>query len=140
MRLAIIILSLYRPIRSAVASWQLEDIKHHPSYNGSMTGKKAELRLQQHGGNCYLIRYSEANSTYVLSVMKRSAEYENGLKAAHFQLNVIKGISFNEYEVRGSEKTFYDIFKLLEYYQKNPVDHSIQSIGEACPMQRDSCI
>lgn len=34
------------------------------------------------------------------------------------------------YEVKGSERQFENGFKLLEYYQNNPINYSIDKIGE----------
>ena len=35
-----------------------------------------------------------------------------------------------ECEVQGTEKKFGGISQLLEYYQKNPLDHEVTAIGE----------
>ena len=94
-----------------------------------MTGAEAEEKLKQHGGNCYLIRYSDANEVYVLSVMRRINKEEP--ISAHFKLNIIKGNpEGNIYEIEGTEKKFDDLSQLLLYYHSYPIDHRIKGIGD----------
>ena len=95
----------------------------HPSYHGPMTGADAESRLQEHGGNYYLTRYSRARDQYSLTVAR------NGV-CAHFDLIITHSGIYNEYEIDGSEMQSKDIFSLLDYYKSNPLSHTINGIGD----------
>lgn len=56
----------FRAVRTA----ELQTFFKDPSYHGAITGEEAERKLREHGGNCYLTRYSESREVYVLSVYK----------------------------------------------------------------------
>ena len=91
-----------------------------------MKGEKAERKLKEHGGNCHLIRHSQARDTLFLSVKWES-------KSEHFPLNITR---LNEdelqYEIERTEQKFDNLSKMLEYFKSHPLDHDIGGIGEPC--------
>ena len=127
-----------KDINCAVPTWQIEDITQEKSYWGPMTGSEAELKLRLHGGNCYLTRYSEMKQHYVISVsvMRRKKQQarrqRDCLELYNFKLNVTKENSHNEFEIEGTDNKFNSVSSLLEFFQKNPISHSVSSIGEPC--------
>lgn len=109
-----------------VPTWQLIGISEHPSYHGTMTIKEAELKLKQRGNDHFLTRYSEVDRKYVLSVVKEG-------RCRHFDINIKKekkGTGETVYEIGGTEKAFYNIFKLFDFYQEFPIGPRIDSIGD----------
>ena len=98
----------------------LRKITEHPSYHGAVTGSVAESILRNHGGNCFLTRYSEDKSCYRLSVIKEG-------RVQHFQL--LHSFGHATYEIEGAGITFDDINDLLAHYQSHPLDYAIETIG-----------
>ena len=79
--------------------------------------------LSEHGGTCYLTRYSESQGKYVLSVWK-----ESGIK--NYELHINKAWNGTVItEIVGSDTPFRDIFKLLSFYEHNSIDHDIAGLG-----------
>ena len=121
-------------IDAAIPTWQIREIAQEVSYWGLMTGKQAELRLRQKGGNCYLIRHSEAKQHFVISVMGRTLQQgkQGRLAPYHFKLNITKENKQNTFEIEHTENKFNSMSTLLEFYQQNPVNLYVCSIGEPC--------
>ena len=115
----------------ASPTWQIREITQQRGYWGVMTGAVAEMKLRRHGGNCYLIRYSDSKQHHILSVMTRDAQQLTPVPY-HFKLNITQEDDHNEYEIEGTERKFIDISSLLEFYRHNPLTHSSCTIGEAC--------
>ena len=101
---------------------------HHPSYHGKISGKEAEQRLSENSeGNCYLTRYSENNKSYAVAA-KIS---QNGMvQPVHLVLEIDSEDS--SYSLEGSGKPFRTINELLKYYEQNPFNEEIRSIGSIC--------
>ena len=117
----------------AIPTWKLKDIKNQPSYHGAMTEKVAEFILkQQTGESCYLMRYSEQRKVFVISVLTRNRAEKGSDFHASFTLNITKGEDGNIYEIEGTEETFGNISKLLAFYENNPLDAKVKSIGKPC--------
>ena len=114
------------------------NIRNHPSFTGPMNGKQAEHKLKQRGGNCYLLRHSEAHKRFKISVL--STEGIDTL-FQHFKIRITTNEDQREYEIEGTTKKFDDISELLVYYEKNPVNSKISSIGTAFHNQgkKDGC-
>ena len=104
-------------------------ITEHPSYRGPISGETAQQKLKEAGKDCYLIRYSAARDKYILTVARKGGDSETLFQ--HFAIQVTAKFHQNEYEVEGAEKKFDDMVELLEFYQNNPLNHDIDSIG-AC--------
>lgn len=93
------------------------------SFHGPMDEKEAEMRLREHGGDCFLTRYSEAKEVYMLSVMASGEKIE-------LQVDATKSKSLPQFSIEGREESFRSMVVLLDYYQKNSVSQNIPSIGE----------
>ena len=118
---------------SANPTWQIEEIAQQGGYWGAMTGAMAEYKLKTYGkGNCYLIRYSERQNHFVVSVMRRNIQDMSQSTYHHFKLNVTKEDGHNIYEIDGSEKKFKDTFSLFQFYATNPLTFTNCTIGKAC--------
>lgn len=108
----------------------------HHSYHGAIKGVEAERTLKEQGGNCYLTRYSEARSVYVLSVFRGGDKRQ---QFAHFDIL----LHFNDehhhsekmYEIVGTEKRFGSVSDMLNFYGDTPINHQIRGIG-VCVLSR----
>ena len=119
------------PIKKLKRSSRIEG---HPSYHGALTKAEAESRLHQHSSpdqNTYLIRYSEKAQNYKVSVLDRR---KGTGKITHFTI-VRDGDDM--YKLKEAPLLRMNgVFKLLEYYQKNPVGEKIENLGQ--PLQRST--
>ena len=100
-------------------------IEEHPSYHQVITRDEAERRLRQHGSHCYLIRYTESQLCYVLSVYQHQRPKDT---IQHFK------IIFRENggkEISGTGMTFSNIQSLLEHYEQNRLNYNFKNIGQA---------
>lgn len=99
-------------------------LEEHPSYHQCITGREAVKRLKQHGGHCYLTRYSEAKRTYILSVYQKRPTYA----MKHFKINI-------EYDGKKSiekkQKRFDTIGELLDHYEQFRLDPAFRTIGQS---------
>ena len=101
---------------------------HHPSYHGKISGKEAERRLTEHSeGNCYLTRFSEHNESYAVSAI---ISHYGTRELVHLVLDIDSEASSYSFERSG--KVFRTIEELLSYYQHNPLNEEIRSIGSIC--------
>ena len=101
---------------------------HHPSYHGKISGKEAEQRLTEHSeGNCYLTRFSENKKSYAVSA---KISHNGMVQPVHLVLEIDSEDS--SYSLEGSRKPFQTINKLLKYYEQNPFNEEIRSIGSIC--------
>lgn len=101
-------------------------ITDHPSYHGVLTQEKAEAELKRHcqqNTTCYLTRWSKYSQSFKVSVCVKEAKYH------HLRLNIMKEDNSSMYELEGVLGRFNDVFKLLEFYEKNPVSDTIDAIG-----------
>ncbi len=112
-----------------------EIMNNNCSYHGKMTGAAAVQVLK--GMNevpCYLTRFSVNNNKFVLSVLTEDMEGE--LETQDFKLSINNDI--NRYELLGTEKSFNNIDDLLSFYECNPLNETIQSIGVQCVASEDT--
>ena len=93
------------------------------SYHQAIIGKEAERRLKMCGDHCYLTRYSERRSAYVLSVLYQ----KNSTK--HFKISVNNSGIHEVYKIEGKDKEFGRIRELLDHYEKNRMDPAFPTIG-----------
>lgn len=129
----VICLILYRRFLSkeglnkGIPSDVMKAMNDHPSFHGSITRVDATTLLFRKGKNCYLTRYSDYHKTCVISALRTS---EDGELLQHFKLDITICDETIKYEVTGTQKEFEDIFALLEFYQKTPINHKIYTFGE----------
>ena len=104
------------------------------SYHGALRSVQAEEKLKQQPGDSHLIRYSDSNRKYILSVLKRGA---NGPICQHFK---IKKLPLpHAYTVEGSDRIFMGASKMLKYFRNNPISYEIDGIGKPnIPTYRNS--
>ena len=96
----------------------------HESYHKTITGEEAEERLRQHGGHCYLTRYSRMKECYVLSVFEHQKPLNPEID--HFEIVVE---SDGKHRINGKSMAFNSIHQLLEYYEQNRINPAFKSIG-----------
>ena len=107
--------------------WKTKDIMKSPSFHGVMTGREAELTLEKHGSNkCYLTRYDETRKLCILTVKMRGEK-----RFIHFMINIIGDETNTHYELMGTSKMFDTISGLIHFYENNPVNFEVNSIGDA---------
>jgi hypothetical protein len=93
-----------------------------------MRGVVAESELKKVDGNHYLVRYSVAQETYMLSVKSGK---DSAIHYYHFTINTTSKYDVSEYEIKGAEYKFLDFSKLLRHYEQNPISHEFQhNIGK----------
>ena len=96
----------------------------HPSYHESITSEEAEKRLRKYKKRrCYLTRFSESNTRYILSVYQQKPTET----IKHFKLKIEEGLA----QVEGKKTKFENIGRLLEHYQSHRVDPAFRNIGIA---------
>lgn len=119
---------------------ELEVIENHPSYHGVMTGTEAELRLEQHGRNAYLTRYTKLKKLHKLSVVRRTAE--DDLIIQHFTLCALRDVENGTcvYKIDGSERYFSDIDELLSFYKDHRLTPEVDGIGECLRPDGSKCL
>ena len=115
----------------AVPSYKIHGISGHPSYHGAMNSEDAKKKVQEHGGNCYLMRYSILKDKYFLTVIRVEDEGEKPV-FGNFAINTSKGEDnvTTHYEIEKTERCSSDLSKLLESFKESAVSHSIAGIGE----------
>lgn len=100
-----------------------------PSFHGTMSGYEAEARLREQESNCcYLTRYSESREELTLSVMRRK---DDDYIFQNFDIVGEPEESPTSYEIFGTDEKFDSIVNLLDFYKENPLNHNIDSIGDA---------
>lgn len=93
----------------------------HPCNHQSINRKEAERRLKLFGGDCYLIRYSEVQQTYVLSAYHKTKHIES---IEHYE------ITFDNGKYKMIEKSFDSIESLLHYYESNTISPFWKKLGQ----------
>ena len=115
----------------AVPQWVLTKMDSHPSFHGSITRQEAVKKLIDAGRSCYLTRYSDYNKFCVISMLNLS---DGGELMQHLELQIPQDSSQMVYKVAGTDKEFDSISKLLEHYQKHPLNQT-ECLGEHIPYQ-----
>lgn len=109
---------------SAVPQWALKAMNSHPSFHGSITRTEAAKMLIESGKNSYLTRYSDYRNFCVISVLRVSV---NGELLQHLELKVPQDSSQHVYKVAGTDKEFENVYKMLEFYQKDCLGECLQA-------------
>lgn len=78
---------------------------------------------------CYLIRFSDNNQKYVLSIMAENTEGQ----FIFLDYELVIDSQNDYYEVKDSGKNFQSIDKLLNYYEHNSLHVVTPNIGIQCP-------
>jgi hypothetical protein len=100
---------------------------NHPSFCGDLKSSDAETMLKRHGGNCYLTRYSRFQKKLRISVQRKLGRK---LVIQHMNLSIEKANDEEfRYEIEGTEKIFNSIYYLLDYYQNQKINNTIDGIG-----------
>ena len=97
-------------------------ITDHRSYHGAISGSEANELLNLAPEKGYLTRYSNNKKRYVLSVF-----YPSIPVVRHLLLAIDEEAS--SYVIQGTWKSFPGIYKLLDYYEINPLDSKLEDIG-----------
>lgn len=87
-------------------------ITKHISYAGNITGEEAEQKLSRSKGPSYLIRFSNNNNRYVLSIKTDMNIYK------HYGLTEEN----QQYRLDVAYNSFPTIDALLEHYKNTPID------------------
>ena len=98
-------------------------MSHHDSYHHRITGREAERRLNNWGGNCYLTRYSEAKKSFVLSVHKQQSPKD---VIKHFTILIDDD---RKHSIEGVDRKFVDATEMLENYERATIDPAFTTIG-----------
>ena len=119
---------------------KIKAINEHPSYHGVMTNEEAEAILKKEDSNCYLLRYSRATKSYMLSVM--ISQDSNPVELIHLVVNIKKKIeqpSKSKYELKGTDKRYEHISDLLDHYM-NSSNSENEGTGKICEASGESDI
>ena len=101
------------------------ELKNHPSFFGEMSRVDAEMALnKQSSGSCYLTRCSPSSKHFRLSV-----RIDDDGNMRHFTIRDTGKGGNCQYEITGTENIFQDPSKMLAFYEEQPVNHEISSIG-----------
>ena len=110
----------------------MKSIGEHPGYHRSITGKQAIHRLKGSGrDHCYLLRYSEAKQSYVLTVYRK----ERGANDVEKHYEIVAENKRYKIHGRGFKKDFENFSELLGYYEHNWIHATLESIGEIYTQQ-----
>ena len=96
-------------------------IEEHKGYHHEISSKEAEKRLRRKGGHCYLTRYSNTHSCYILSTLQSRPTPT----IRHYRIEKDK----QKYRIKGKTLTFDGINELLTYYEENSIDPALINIG-----------
>ena len=96
-------------------------MRQHPSYHHTITGEEAEERLRMCGRHSYLTRFSLEQQCYILTVYHPEVP-----DARNFKI-IIDDYGHTLY---GSNKYFYSIDNLLQFYECNSPHPSFGKIGD----------
>ena len=91
-------------------------------------------RLKAAYKDCYLLRYSDNQNKYLLTVLKMGLgqDRDNDL-IKEFEILAING---EKCKINGGNKAFKTLDELLSYYNTVPIHPSISSLGEICHSPR----
>ena len=99
-----------------------------------MTGKEAESMLRQNDSlpdTCYITRYNKLKGKYKITVSTRQ-----GSQQTFRHYNFVDGRDSDMHKVEGATTEFNDIFKLLLYYETNPLSGEVEN-GIGQPVSHD---
>jgi len=102
---------------------------NHPAYHGVITQEEAKSILQQNRGSSlrssyFLLRFSRENEVYILTSL--------GLDNEIYEKQLVIDQEEKIYYLRGSDKQFTSMEKLIKYFRSNPVNERMRLIGKPC--------
>lgn len=105
------------------------------SFHGCICGPVAISRLKATKKDCYLIRYSQNQEKYVLSILKRGLgqDEDNDLV---MEFEIIVTDRGKRCTISGCDKSFRSVSDLLLCHQSMPLHPSIANIGSCCVSPR----
>lgn len=133
-------LQLQIPITMATKVSPLINI-NHPSFHGCISGPQAIRRLKSAKTDCYLVRYSDNQTKYLLTVLKKGlGEDKDNDLIKEFEILIIK---WKKCKINGIKKAFNTLDEMFLYYDTVPIHPSVTSLGEICHSprhkQREKC-
>ena len=127
--LLLYIFTLFRPPGTRAAITELS------CYHGALRGVEAEEKLKQQPGDSHLIRHTDSNGEYILSVLKRGA---NGPICKHLVIKTLPPPQDKySYTVEGSDRIFHGAPEMLKFFRQHPISIEINGIGEPCLVKQD---
>ncbi len=107
-----------------------DEVEHHPSYHGSLSEEEAEAILNKvDDSTCYLTRYSEAKSAYMLSVKKTDA-----LSYLHLKIERVRGEGRGRILFQINETKRNNFEELLQHLgDKEVILYVFKGIGSSVP-------
>lgn len=128
------IFSHQMPITIASKVYPLINIDHM-SFHGCVSGPEAVSRLKEAKADCYLVRYSDNQSKYLVSVLKKGlGEDRDKDLVKDFEIQIING--GKKCKINGLKKAFKTLDDMLSYYETVPIHPSVASLGDCCPSPR----
>ena len=116
-----------QPAHLARRNTVLPSITQYPYYHGPISGDEAKERLKLQLRNSFLVRFSETQNKYILSVLKRGDN--KTVIFRNFVINTETKLDQHEYEIEGSQKKFDNFSELLNYYKRYQISTEINCIG-----------
>ena len=92
-------------------------------YHGKISHKEAETRLKAESSDCFLLRSIERGAANFSLAVK----YRGAIKHYLIERSVI-----DEYEIKGTEKSFPSILKLIYYYMEHPISADGELLWTPC--------
>ena len=100
-----------------------------------MTKREAETKLDEHHGDCFLTRYSNAASLYRLSV-KKAGKNGDGDIFQHFNITITPSSDdTSAYEIEGADYEFDSFTDLLIFYQTYPINNTVGTLGDSLDIE-----
>ena len=107
----------------------------HESFHGCIRGPVAISRLKATYNDSFLVRYSEKQKKYLLTVLKRGlGDDEDGDLVKEFEIVICD--NRKKCKVSGLDEKFSSLEELLFAYKARPLHASIMNIGKCCESPR----
>lgn len=101
------------------------------AFHGSISGHEAVSRLKATKEDCYLIRYSDNQSKYLLCVLEVGLGQD---LVKEFEILIVN--DGKRCKINGSKEEFKTLDDMLSHYESMPIHLSVMSLGESCPSPR----
>ena len=121
------------PIKASKASEIIND--SHKCYHGSISGPKAKSRLKAEGNDCFLVRYSNNQQKYLLSILKKGLGQDTDSDLfVEFQILMVK--NGKRCKIDGQSKTFSSLDEMITYWNMISLHPSVANLGTCCVSER----
>ena len=121
------------PIKASKASEIINE--SHECYHGSISGSKAKSRLKAEGRDCFLIRYSNNQRKYLLSILKKGLGQDtDGDLFVEFEILMVKG--GKKCKIDGQSKTLSSLDEMITYWNMISLHPSVADLGTCCVSER----